>query len=112
MSSNQLLIPHDAIKTTFMFKGSYDSLPTKDVRAGDVIHLREDDSTYVFIGDKWDKIGPVSSLSEPEIDITPRKIVERCPSCGGSLRDLTTEDLRRGHVKCEYCGSMINIFKE
>ena len=104
---HDITVPTD-FSPGFMFLGSFEDLP-KQGKPGDIIYCPATDDNYVWIGDKWEPLGkPSEEKSAPRIN---RKIVARCSSCGGNIKDLTDEDIDRGFVKCGYCGCMINLFE-
>lgn len=102
-----------AISTASTFIGSYNEFPTRNVKVGDIIMMSDTQITYVCTGSDWEELSTISSISSNALqeERKPKKIVERCPSCNGALKLITYEDLQRGHVRCQYCESMINLYE-
>lgn len=101
------------ISNAFMFRGSYKGFPS-DAESGDII-CNEDNEIYAYFDNEWHKIESVESVgaeSSVETIQISRKIVTHCKCCNGPLPWLSAEDMKRGYVKCSYCGSMISIYED
>ena len=98
------------IDAAFKFRGSYKEFPL-DAKSGDII-CNEDKEIYAYIDNEWHKIESVEAESSGETIQIPRKIVTHCKCCNGPLPWLSIEDMKRGFVKCSYCGSLINIYED
>lgn len=77
------------ISRVFAFKGTVanaDALPTEGNVEGDVYFVTADKSEYVFVGDAWEKLGPVIDLSAYA---ESKDVIQRVTGAAGQVPKLT-----------------------
>ena len=93
-----IMEPLQRIHMTFV---GIEKLPNP--KNGDIVADSLTNSTYIFDGIDWQKLGTVNNLSQPE-PVRNFKIRNNCSCCGAPLPNIN-KDI----CTCEYCGSIQQI---